>query len=241
ADALDVRFVLSDQRYGRLLSAESLFGTPVEVIWRIGDTPITYTANVYRAGADIEGTRGGVDIFAHLDLEGRPVPRPGAFVEVRMPGIVHAETARVPTSALYDGMVFTIGADDRLTSHAITVLGLDGDEAIVRGALDDGASVVTTRLAEAGDGIKVRRVDPDAAPALAGSNAAPDETAAEASEPSAPADAANPSDTSSIQAPAAGTPGLAEAPDAVTPAAAPPAQDTGRTPRRRGDSPAQRS
>ncbi|MEM9221650.1 MAG: HlyD family efflux transporter periplasmic adaptor subunit [Pseudomonadota bacterium] len=161
ADTLDVRFVLSDQRYGRLLSAASLFGTSVSVIWRIGDTPISYDGTVYRAGADIEGNRGGVDVFAHLDLTGRAAPRPGAFVEVRIPGVVHTGTARVPMSALHDGRIFTIGEDRRLTARPVTVLALDGDEAIVRGDLTDGAAVVTTRLAEAGDGIKVRPINDD--------------------------------------------------------------------------------
>ncbi|MEM7694906.1 MAG: efflux transporter periplasmic adaptor subunit [Pseudomonadota bacterium] len=163
ADALDVRFVLSDQRYGRLLAGNALFETPVDVIWRIGDQPIRYTATITRAGADIEAGRAGVDVFARLALDGRPTPRPGAFVEVLVPGLAHEETARIPTAALYDGSVFVIGADERLVAKPITLVAIDDAEAIVRGVAE-GDAVVTTRLAEAGVGVKVRRVDPFASP-----------------------------------------------------------------------------
>ena len=164
ADALDVRFVLSDQRYGRLLFNDNLFGAPVEVIWRIGDIPLVYTGTITRAAADIDSARGGVDVFARLDMGDLPLPRPGAFVEVRLQGVVHETSARVPTAALHDGALFLIGADSRLVSVPVNVLALDGDEVIVEGDLEDGDTVITTRLAEAGDGIKVNRVDPLAAP-----------------------------------------------------------------------------
>lgn len=164
ADALDARFVLSDQRYGRLISRSSLFGTEVEVIWRIGDTPLTYAATVTRAGADIEGGRAGVDVFARLAVGDAPLPRPGAFVEVRVPGVIHSGTARIPLASLYGNEVFVIGEDDRLSPRVVTVLAIDDEEAIVRGALAEGDEVVSSRLAEAGEGIKVQRVDPFAAP-----------------------------------------------------------------------------
>ncbi len=189
ADELDVRFVLSDQIYGRLRFNEALFGAPVEVTWRIGDIPITYQATVTRAGADIESARGGVDVFARLDLKDMPAPRPGAFVEVHLPGITHHRSARVPTAALYDDAVFIIGADERLVSVPVNVLALDDGEAIVEGDLETGDTVVTTRLAEAGNGIKVRRVDPSAqrpAPledATADLAAAKDAAASESADP----------------------------------------------------------
>ena len=183
ADALDVRFVLSDQRFGRLLNEDALYGSKVDVIWRIGDTPLAYKATVTRAGADIESGRGGVDVFARLDLGDRAAPRPGAFVEVRIPGVARANTARVPTAARYGGSVFVIGPDDRLISRPVTVHALDDGEAIVNGPLKTGDQVVTTRLAEAGDGIKVNRVEPAA-------SVDPAASALEDDAPDAPADLA---------------------------------------------------
>lgn len=172
ADAPDLRFVLSDQIYGRLRFNDALFGTKVEAIWRVGDLPLTFEATITRAGADIASERGGVDVFARLAPSDVPPPRPGAFVEVRLPGIAHDQSARVPTSALYGDAVFIIGEDDRLLHIPVDVRALDEDGAIVTGALRDGDLVVTTHLAEAGSGIKVRRVTPSAegggAPDLAG-------------------------------------------------------------------------
>ncbi|GAB5373946.1 MAG: efflux RND transporter periplasmic adaptor subunit [Acuticoccus sp.] len=164
ADALDLRFVLSDQLYGRLRFNDALFGAPVEAIWRVGDIPLTYRGTVTRAGADIQSARGGVDVFARLALDGAAPPRPGAFVEVRLPGIAHPDSVRLPASALYGQSVFVIGTDERLAHIPVDVLAIDEGDVIVAGALREGDAVVTTHLAEAGAGIKVRRVTPSAGP-----------------------------------------------------------------------------
>ena len=160
ANALDVRFTLSDQRYGRLIASGALIGTPVEVVWRIGDVPLVYAAEIERVAADIASDTGGVEVFARMSLtEDGPVPRPGAFVEVRVPGPLHQDTTRLPVAALYDGDVFVIGEDDRLVERPVTLLTLDRGDAIVRGPLAEGDVVVTTRLSEAGEGLLVRRVE----------------------------------------------------------------------------------
>jgi len=165
ADSLDVRFALSDARYGRLVSGGSLIGAPIRVTWRIGDTPADYNATIRRVAADIERAAGGVDVYARIELPADGVhPRPGAFVEVRVPGRLHERSVRLPAAALYDGHVFVIGADERLERRPVSLLVRDGEEAIVRGALSPGEAVVTTRLAEVGEGVKVRRIDPVAAP-----------------------------------------------------------------------------
>lgn len=165
ADVLEVRFVLSDERYGRLLASEALIGATVEVAWSIGDEPLTYTATIERIGAEVASDTGGVDVFARLDMPAGAVPRPGAFVEVAVPGRPHRDTVRLPSAALYGTHVYVIGEDDRLRRRPVTLLARDGAEVIVRGALDDGDQVVTTRLAEAGEGLKVRRVELDEADA----------------------------------------------------------------------------
>ncbi|RAI03162.1 efflux transporter periplasmic adaptor subunit [Acuticoccus sediminis] len=161
ADGLEVRFVLSDERYGRLIAGKSLIGAKIAVAWLIGDEPLTYTAVVNRIGAKVASDTGGVDVYARLELPPGALPRPGAFVEVAVPDRPHPQSARVPTTALYGDHVFVIGDDDRLERIPVTVLARDGSEAIVRGPLKPGDQIVTTRLAEAGDGLKVRRVDLD--------------------------------------------------------------------------------
>lgn len=162
ADGLEVRFVLSDARYGRLAARDALIGAPVRVFWSIGDEPLVYDAVIDRIGADVSSGTGGVDVFARLAMPSGAVPRPGAFVEVAVPGPPHPQSVRLPSAALYGEHVFVIGADERLERRPVTVLARDGGEAIVRGPLEPGDAVVTTRLAEAGDGLKVRRVELDA-------------------------------------------------------------------------------
>lgn len=165
ADALDVKFTLSDQRYGRLISTGALIGEEVDVIWRIGDQPLTYTATILRVAADIDRDSGGVDVFARLNLPDPALgPRPGAFVEVAVPGRLHSDSIKLPSSALYGNSVFVIGQDNRLAERQVSVLVRDGDDVIVRGAIDAGEPIVTTRIAEAGSGLLVRRVEPAPAP-----------------------------------------------------------------------------
>ena len=159
ADGLEVRFVLSDQRYGRLVAGDALLGATISVAWSIGDEPLVYTATIDRIGAEVASDTGGVDVYARLELPSSAVPRPGAFVEVAVPDRPHPQSARIPATALYGDHVFVIGKDERLVRRPVTVLARDGDEAIVRGTLRQGDEVVTTRLAEAGSGLKVRRVD----------------------------------------------------------------------------------
>ena len=160
AGALDVRFVLSDGQYGRLVEGDSLIGAELEVTWRIGDVPRSYSATITRVAADIARESGGVDVYARIDLPDEGVlPRPGAFVEVAVQGRLHEDSARVANTALYDGVVYVIGDDERLERREVSVLAMDGATVILAGALAGGEAVVTTRLAEAGEGVRVRRVD----------------------------------------------------------------------------------
>ncbi|WP_108662049.1 efflux RND transporter periplasmic adaptor subunit [Acuticoccus kandeliae] len=168
ADALDVRFVLSDQRYGRLLAHGSLLGTPISLTWRIGDIPLTYSAVITRVAADIASGTGGVDVFARIEMpEAGAVPRPGAFVEVTVPGPRHPGSVRLPATALYGQSVYVIAEEERLKARPVRLLALDDGEIIVSGPIAPGEAVITTRLAEIGEGIKVRRVDDPSVPSLA--------------------------------------------------------------------------
>ncbi|MTH95956.1 efflux RND transporter periplasmic adaptor subunit [Roseibium sp. RKSG952] len=157
-DELEVRFTLSDNQYGRIVAdAGTVVGRPVEVIWNLGNEPLVYTATVDRVGADVASTRGGVDVFALIDTEPGKTPlRPGAFVEVLVPDQSYAGTFRVPETSIYgDGLVYVI-EDSRLVARQTRPLAFDGEEIIVRGGLQNGDVVLTTRVPEAGEGLLVR-------------------------------------------------------------------------------------
>ena len=174
SDAFEVRFTLSDNQYGRLLAETgTVVGRPVEVTWYLGNQPVTYPATVTRIGADVASNRGGVDLIAQIDTEGVDVPlRPGAFVEISLSDRVYAGSFRVPETAYYgEGTVYVV-TDSRLEPRAVTSLAIDDGFILVKGALENGDTLLTTRIPEAGEGLLVR--DIDAGPSGADPDTAPD-------------------------------------------------------------------
>jgi multidrug efflux pump subunit AcrA (membrane-fusion protein) len=156
ADALDVRFAISDLQYGRLLaSGRRVEGPGIDVTWQIGDQPLRYEAVIDRIGAEIASARGGVDVFARLEIEPDTVtPRPGAFVAVEVPGLIHETSVRLPATALFGDHVFVV-EDGVLRKRRAELLASDGADVIVDGDLASGERVMVTRLSEAGDGVSV--------------------------------------------------------------------------------------
>jgi RND family efflux transporter MFP subunit len=176
ADAVDVEFTLSDRQYGALVEgAGGLVGTGVEVVWRIGETPLRYRATIERVGAEISASRGGVQVYAHLATDGDdPLPRPGAFVEVRLPGRTLENTLRLSAASVYDRDHVFVVRDSRLTRRTVSVLAQDGETVIVDGELAPGDHVLVTRIAEAGEGVLVKETltPPEAEPATAANTSA---------------------------------------------------------------------
>lgn len=197
ADALDVRFTLSDSQYGRLKAdADALLGRKTTVSWAVGDAPITAEAVIDRIGPDVSSASGGVSVIAVVSAEDAAALRPGAFVTVGLRDRGFPNSHRLPETALYDGdHVYVLlpveeaedaaaaltpepdpapGAaqaavpaarpDTSAKTPAFTLarrparpLAWDGDDVLLSGALD-GLWVMTSHLAEAGDGVKVRPV-----------------------------------------------------------------------------------
>lgn len=169
-DALDVRFTVSDRQFGRLQSEpQGVIGREAAVRWAIGDTPIEASGVVDRIGSDVSATRGGVELIARIDASEPSAKRlkPGAVVTVTMPDQAYVDAARTPETALFNGAhVFTVETDadgaDRLTRRAVTALAWDGSDVIlkpVEAGWLEGARIMTSRLAEAGDGVRVRIIE----------------------------------------------------------------------------------
>jgi multidrug efflux pump subunit AcrA (membrane-fusion protein) len=58
---MDIRFTLTDERYGRLQADQSgLVGREIEIIWAIGGRDHSYPATIERVGAVISSSRGGM-------------------------------------------------------------------------------------------------------------------------------------------------------------------------------------
>ncbi len=157
-DELEVRFILSDNQYGRMIAESgTVVGREVKVIWYLGNQPVEYDAVIDRVGADVASTRGGVDIFARVAFEEGKTPlRPGAFVEVQVPDITYHDTVRLPEAAFYGQGQIYIVENDRLAGRKVEPLAFDDGYIIVRGGLENGDIVLSSRIPEAGDGLLVR-------------------------------------------------------------------------------------
>lgn len=166
ANALEVRFTLSEAQYGQLL-ADGLEGRPIRVIWDIGPTPVRVNGTISRVGARIDTSQGGVEIFGTLDADQDTPIRPGTFVSVEMDGISYSNALEVPETAIYEGDILYVEQDQRMKSVPVTILQREGDKVIIRADVADGDAIIVTRLAEAGDGVLVKHEEERETPARA--------------------------------------------------------------------------
>lgn len=155
--AFEAQGHLSDAQYGRLLQDGGLQGRPATVSWKVGDKTITYDSVIARQTASIDAGTGGVTFYALLDAEGLDLPiRPGAFVEISLPDRYFPQSARLPAVAVHDDSRVFVLEDGRLRARAVTILGREGDDVIVEGALQPGERVVLTRFTEMAPGVRAQ-------------------------------------------------------------------------------------
>jgi len=155
---MDIRFTLTDKRYGRLQRArEGVLGREVKIIWAIGSQQFTYPATIERIGAEIASSRGGVEVLASLQqVAGNPAIRPGAFVEIQVPDISFVKSAIVPESAIYHGDTVYLMQDGKLAAQIVEVLAYDSGSTIISGNIQNDDRILITRIAEISDGLRVR-------------------------------------------------------------------------------------
>ncbi|WP_029041628.1 efflux RND transporter periplasmic adaptor subunit [Cucumibacter marinus] len=154
-DALEVRFTLSDDEYGRL-TRDGLIGRTIEARWDIEPDPVVLTGAITRTGAEIDAATGGVTVFASLEGEADAGIRPGTFVAISVEGPALEGVLRLPEMAVYDNDHVFIIVDGALQSVPATVVARDAGQVLIRADIEPGTRIATTRLAQAGDGVKVR-------------------------------------------------------------------------------------
>ena len=166
ADALEVKFTLTDAQYGRLQTAQDgLLDRNVEIAWTVGDKEWVYPARIDRVGAEITSNRGGVEVFAVVGKADNPVSmRPGAFVEVRVPDRSFENAIIVPDTAIYGTDTIYVAVDGKLEERKVEIAAFEGETAVVTSGLKGGDEVLTTRITEVSAGLNVRREgDPEPA------------------------------------------------------------------------------
>ena len=153
AAGLEARFHVGSGAFTRFLSGGSYRDVPATVLWAGHE----YKAVLNRVESEITTASGGIEVFARI--EGLTLDtnlRPGAFVEVLVPGALYAGVVRVPEEAVHGGDTVYAIVDGRLVPRQVEIAGRDGSDAFVRGDFKPDDRLVVTRFPEIGPGLKVR-------------------------------------------------------------------------------------
>jgi membrane fusion protein, multidrug efflux system len=153
ATGLEARFHVGSGAFTRFLSGGSYRDVAVTVLWAGQE----HKATLSRVESEVTTASGGIDVFARI--EGLTLDtnlRPGAFVEVLVPGALYAGVVRVPEEAVHGGDTVYAIVDGRLSPRRVEIAGRDGSDAFVRGDFQPGDRLVVTRFPEIGPGLKVR-------------------------------------------------------------------------------------
>ena len=158
ADQLEVRFHLSDQQFGRIVtSAGQLKGQDINILWKIGKKTLPFDGQIIRIGAEISQIAGGVSVFAAVATPSvDSILRPGAFVQVQLADRPYENVVRLSENVLYNGNIVYIIVDGRLEPRPVETIGNIGGDVIIGNGLKTGDVVLTTWFAEAGPGTRVQ-------------------------------------------------------------------------------------
>ncbi|TLP46025.1 efflux RND transporter periplasmic adaptor subunit [Cohaesibacter sp. CAU 1516] len=154
-DQMDVRFTLSDAQYGRLLSdGIALKGRDIKVLWKLGDRVQSHDAVIERITPEVNAANGGIEVYARL-TKGSAL-RSGTFVELQVPDKLYQNAITVPQAAIYQGNLIYVVEDGRMQPREVSILAYLGDDVLIDGSgFTSEDQIVSTRVAEAGPGLKV--------------------------------------------------------------------------------------
>ncbi len=162
ASRLEVSFQLTQRDFGRLAgdggrgATNRLIGRKLRVNWRVGNERFAFDAVIERLGAEIDAASGGIGIYARITDPDLASPlRPGAFVEVVIPGKTYRGVLRLPESAIMDDGSIYVVENGRLTGHRAEIVRRVRGGVLVRADVPEGAQLVTTRFPEIGPGLRV--------------------------------------------------------------------------------------
>lgn len=153
AAGLEARFHVGSGAYQRFLANGNYREIEASVVWG-GEK---HDAVLDRIESEVTTASGGIDVFAKIEGLGVDSDlRPGAFVEVLVPGALYERVIRVPEQAVHGGDTVYAIVDERLEPRRVELAGRDGADALVRGDFQPGDRLVVTRFPEIGPGLKVR-------------------------------------------------------------------------------------
>lgn len=152
---MDVKFTLSDAQYGRLIAdGYEMTGKEIEVRWKLGKTTRSHAATIERVTPEVNAAVGGIEVFARLQPTSEL--RSGTFVELIVPDRPYENVIRIPQAAVYGSDKVYLNVDGRMKSATANVEAYLGESVLLDAAsLPIGGQIITTRVAEAGEGLKL--------------------------------------------------------------------------------------
>lgn len=159
--SLEIRASLTDQQLTWLMATDN---PDIQVRTRYLGRTASH-AGVLRRGASVlePATRFATVRIGFADPDHRLVP--GVFADVEINGPALEQVIQLPVNALQkDGLIWEVDVDKRLASFKPQIVYGD-DSTIVIGGLERPLTVVTSRLAGASEGAKVRTEDDSASDA----------------------------------------------------------------------------
>ena len=157
AGRLEAKFHVNRTRFRRLQEGGGYNQRDAKVLWRGRAGAAPWDAVIERTGGEVDPASGGVNLYARIKIGGaETVLRPGAFVEVAVPDRIFEKVVRLPAAALHDGAKVYAVVGERLEARAVEFVARDGGGVLIRGNLEAGDRIVTTRFPEIGPGLKVR-------------------------------------------------------------------------------------
>lgn len=151
---LELRFSMSEQNFGQI-ATQNIVGRPLSLTWDIADAPRTLTGEIVRIGAEVDPTLGGVELFARVDIDDGNLVRPGTFVSVDLPGAILDNVLVLPETALYESNHIYVVRDGKMARVDVDLLARQDESVIISAEIAEGERIINTRLAQAGEGLRV--------------------------------------------------------------------------------------
>jgi RND family efflux transporter MFP subunit len=136
-------------------------GSAAVIRARVAGQQLSWSGRVVRTEGKLDERTRMIDVVIRVEkpYARKPPLAVGLFVKVDIQGKTLPKVALIPRAALRQGdVVWVVDEDNRLHFRRVEVSRIQGDEAVVRGGLEDGEKVVTTPLKAVTDGMVVRTV-----------------------------------------------------------------------------------
>jgi multidrug efflux pump subunit AcrA (membrane-fusion protein) len=149
----ELQFSISERDYRELLKDDApIIGRTISFVGGGGEMSETKIARVLPVQPGRSGT---VTLSADTAIDGTTFVMPGSFVTVEVPGRSYPNAVKVNESAIFEGNTIYLIDNGALAPHAATLLGFEGDDAILAGDGIAGKQILSTRLADIAIGQKV--------------------------------------------------------------------------------------